>query len=82
VRFKQGLKKSFDQPAGSGKANPLGIWFALGIATSAARRLPDNYTPSETRRLERLPRNKTSDPAWSAQGSCGTPASDKCRYCQ
>src|SRR6185437_3429657 len=63
TRFKQGLGGSFVQRDVPGKANPLGIC-STGINASAARRSPDNYTPSETRRLAHLPRNKTSGPAW------------------
>src|SRR6202158_4919065 len=46
------------------------------FVTSASERRPCNYTLSETRRPQRLPRSKTSDPALSGQGSCGIPASD------
>ena len=38
-----------------------------------------SYRPGGTRRLARLPRNKTSDPAWSGPDRSGTPADDRCR---
>jgi hypothetical protein len=50
--------------------------------TSAARRSPDNYTPSETRRLAHLARSRTNGPAWPEQDSCGTPATDRYRHCR
>ena len=38
-----------------------------------------SYRPCGTRRPARLPRNRTSDPAWSGPDRSGRPADDRCR---